>query len=60
MAVGYINPEDTTMEWELHKQWFVWPHGIKVKLSPFGDVWALWMDLGKSQTSDTDIYIAGV
>ncbi|KAH7092538.1 cytochrome P450 [Paraphoma chrysanthemicola] len=30
-----IKLEDPNKEWELHKQWFVWPHDIKVKLSPF-------------------------
>ncbi|KAH9872210.1 hypothetical protein IAQ61_005045 [Plenodomus lingam] len=28
-----IELEDSGKEWELHKQWFVWPHKIKVKLS---------------------------
>jgi len=31
-----IELEDPSKEWELHKQWFVWPHDIKVKLSPVG------------------------
>ncbi|KAH7108667.1 cytochrome P450 [Dendryphion nanum] len=29
-----IELEDQNAEWELHKQWFVWPHKIMVKLSP--------------------------
>ncbi|CAE7177054.1 hypothetical protein PTNB73_03114 [Pyrenophora teres f. teres] len=29
-----IELEDPNKEWDLHKQWFVWPHDIKVKLSP--------------------------
>jgi cytochrome P450 len=24
---------DMEREWELHKQWFVWPHDVKVKMS---------------------------
>jgi cytochrome P450 len=32
--VWQIELEDPSKEWELHKQWFVWPHDIKVKLSP--------------------------
>ncbi|EOA80752.1 uncharacterized protein SETTUDRAFT_100442 [Exserohilum turcica Et28A] len=27
-----IELEDANQEWDLHKQWFVWPHDIKVKL----------------------------
>ncbi|KAH6639249.1 cytochrome P450 [Boeremia exigua] len=30
-----IELEDQTKEWDLNKQWFVWPHDIKVKMSPF-------------------------
>ncbi|KAI0592379.1 benzoate 4-monooxygenase cytochrome p450 [Pyrenophora tritici-repentis] len=29
-----IDLEDANKEWDLHKQWFVWPHDIRVKLSP--------------------------
>ncbi|KAH7347094.1 cytochrome P450 [Pyrenochaeta sp. MPI-SDFR-AT-0127] len=29
-----IDLEDPAQEWELHKQWFVWPHKIRVKMSP--------------------------
>ncbi|CAO2649937.1 Nn.00g012290.m01.CDS01 [Neocucurbitaria sp. VM-36] len=29
-----IELEDPAQEWELHKQWFVWPHKIRVKMSP--------------------------
>ncbi|KAJ4401807.1 hypothetical protein N0V91_007706 [Didymella pomorum] len=29
-----IELEDPAKEWDLHKQWFVWPHDIKVKMSP--------------------------
>ncbi|OAK94200.1 cytochrome P450 [Phaeosphaeriaceae sp. SRC1lsM3a] len=28
-----IELEDPTKEWDLHKQWFVWPHDVKVKMS---------------------------
>ncbi|KAF9690597.1 hypothetical protein EKO04_011491 [Ascochyta lentis] len=28
-----IELEDSTKEWDLHKQWFVWPHHVKVKMS---------------------------
>ncbi|KAF2623175.1 cytochrome P450 [Macroventuria anomochaeta] len=30
-----IDLEDPSKEWDLHKQWFVWPHDVKVKMSPF-------------------------
>lgn len=30
-----IELEDPRKEWDLHKQWFVWPHDVKVKMSPF-------------------------
>jgi cytochrome P450 len=30
-----IELEDMSQEWELHKQWFVWPHKIRVKMSKF-------------------------
>lgn len=29
----HIELEDPGVEWELHKQWFVWPHKIRVKMS---------------------------
>ncbi|KAF2029515.1 cytochrome P450 [Setomelanomma holmii] len=29
-----INLEDPNKEWDLHRQWFVWPHDVKVKMSP--------------------------
>ncbi|KAJ4368605.1 hypothetical protein N0V86_009512 [Didymella sp. IMI 355093] len=29
-----IELEDPAKEWDLHKQWFVWPHDVKVKMSP--------------------------
>ncbi|KAJ4299641.1 hypothetical protein N0V90_004887 [Kalmusia sp. IMI 367209] len=28
-----IELEDPTQEWEVHQQWFVWPHKIRVKMS---------------------------
>ncbi|KAH7406554.1 cytochrome P450 [Phaeosphaeria sp. MPI-PUGE-AT-0046c] len=28
-----IELEDPKKEWDLHKQWFVWPHDVKVKMS---------------------------
>ncbi|KAF2124477.1 cytochrome P450 [Dothidotthia symphoricarpi CBS 119687] len=35
MFRGYeIELEDPSKEWELSKQWFVWPHKIRVKMSP--------------------------
>lgn len=33
--VYQIDLEDPSKEWDLHKQWFVWPHNIKVKLNAF-------------------------
>ena len=30
-----IELEDPSREWGLNKQWFVWPHGIRVKMSPY-------------------------
>jgi len=33
-----IELEDPNKEWDLHKQWFVWPHDIKVKLSPLESI----------------------
>ncbi|KAF1967958.1 cytochrome P450 [Bimuria novae-zelandiae CBS 107.79] len=30
-----IELEDPNAEWEVHPQWFVWPHKIKVKLSQY-------------------------
>lgn len=35
LMVNQIDLEDPIKEWDLHKQWFVWPHDIKVKLSAF-------------------------
>ena len=32
---GQIEFEDADQEWELHKQWFVWPHKIRVKMSRY-------------------------
>ncbi|KAF1930580.1 pisatin demethylase [Didymella exigua CBS 183.55] len=29
-----IELEDPAKEWDLHKQWFVWPHDVKVIMSP--------------------------
>ncbi|KAF2638795.1 cytochrome P450 [Massarina eburnea CBS 473.64] len=29
-----IELEDPNQEWELHKQWFVWPHKIRVQMRP--------------------------
>lgn len=28
-----IELEDPNREWELHKQWFVWPHDVKFNMS---------------------------
>lgn len=36
--VSKIELEDPNKEWDLHKQWFVWPHDIKVKLGPLESV----------------------
>lgn len=33
-----IELEDPSKEWDLHKQWFVWPHDIKVKLNPLESI----------------------
>ncbi|KAF1955011.1 cytochrome P450 [Byssothecium circinans] len=30
-----IELEDPMQEWELHKQFFVWPHKVRVKMSPY-------------------------
>jgi hypothetical protein len=37
LIIAQIELEDPDKEWDLHKQWFVWPHDIKVKLSRLHD-----------------------
>jgi len=33
LMCAQIELEDSSQEWELHKQWFVWPHKIRVKMT---------------------------
>ncbi|KAJ4991166.1 benzoate 4-monooxygenase cytochrome p450 [Stagonosporopsis vannaccii] len=33
-----IELEDPSKKWDLHKQWFVWPHNVKVRMSLFEKV----------------------
>jgi hypothetical protein len=34
LMCAQIKFEDLSKEWDLHKQRFVWPHDIKVELTP--------------------------